>query len=110
MRQIVRNQIPRRDPPAARRAKRVGCATILPDRAVRRWRSAIGKQSLERYESALMLLPRGSARGVVMRLEMGFSSGDRRGAGHSIREAASVSIRRALQRLKKKMPDPELSR
>jgi len=110
MRQIVRNQIRDEIRRPARRAKRVELRDDLPDRAVSPLEEAIGKQSLERYESALMLLPKKQRESVVMRLEMGFSYREIAEAlDIPSEEAARVSIRRALQRLKKKMPDPENS-
>jgi RNA polymerase sigma-70 factor (ECF subfamily) len=110
VRQIVRNQIRDEIRRPARRAQRVELTEDLPDGGVSPLEEAIGKQSLERYESALMLLPRKQRESVVMRLEMGFAYREIADAlDFPTEEAARVAIRRALERMKRTMPGPEPS-
>jgi RNA polymerase sigma-70 factor (ECF subfamily) len=62
---------------------------------------AIGRESIERYEEALARLPEKQRESVVMRLEMGFTYREIADAlGLKSEEAARISIRRALERVK----------
>jgi len=105
MRQIVRNQIRDEIRRPARRAQRVELSEDLPDGGASPLEDAIGRESLDRYEAALATLPAKQRESVVMRLEMGFSYREIAEAlDIPSEEAARVSIRRALERLKRKMP------
>jgi len=104
MRQIVRNQIRDEIRRSARRTRTVELSDDLPDEKASPLEEAIGKESLDRYEATLATLPKKQRESIVMRLEMGFTY---REIAESLdlpsEEAARVSIRRALERLKRRL-------
>ena len=102
MRQIVRNQIRDEIRRSARTGQKVELSDDLPDEGASPLEEAIGKESLDRYEATLATLPRKQRESIVMRLEMGFTYREIAEAlDIPSEEAARVSIRRALERLKR---------
>jgi RNA polymerase sigma-70 factor (ECF subfamily) len=105
MRQILRNQIRDEIRRLANKARPVELPEDLPDGGASPLEEAIARESMERYEAALDTLPQKQRDGVVMRLEMGFSYLEIAEAlGSPSEEAARISVRRALERLRRQMP------
>ncbi len=101
MRQILRNQIRDEIRRPAGRMRFVQLSEDLRDEGASPLEEAIGKESLDRYEAALVTLPKKQREGIVMRLEMGFSYREIADAlAIPSEDAARVSVRRALERLK----------
>jgi len=106
MRQILRNQIRDHIRRPASRTEFVELEDDVPDAGDSPLEEAIGRQSLERYEAALATLTKKQREGIVMRLELGFSYREIAEAlGSPSEEAARIAVRRALERLKERLPD-----
>jgi RNA polymerase sigma factor (sigma-70 family) len=108
MRQILRNQIRDELRRGSSRADFSELPSDLPDEGASPLQAAIEQESVERYEAALATLPEKQREAVVMRLEMGFTYREIADMLDSpSEEAARVSIRRSLARLKRHLPKPD---
>jgi RNA polymerase sigma-70 factor (ECF subfamily) len=108
MRQILRNQIRDELRRGSSRADISELPSDLPDGGASPLEAAIERESVERYEAALETLPAKQREAVVMRLEMGFTYREiAEMLGSPSEEAARVSIRRSLARLKRHLPKPD---
>ena len=105
MRQIIRNQIRDEMRRASSRADVEELSSDFPDDGASPLEEAIERESMERYEAALATLPEKQREALVMRLEMGFTYREiAEMQGSPSEEAARISIRRALARLKQHLP------
>jgi non-specific serine/threonine protein kinase len=108
MRQILRNQIRDELRRGSSRADFSELPSDLPDEGASPLQAAIERESVERYEAALATLPEKQREAVVMRLEMGFTYREiAEMLGSPSEEAARISIRRSLARLKRHLPKPD---
>jgi RNA polymerase sigma factor (sigma-70 family) len=108
MRQILRNQIRDELRRGSSRADVSELPPDLPDGGASPLEAAIERESVERYEAALATLPEKQREAIVMRLEMGFTYREiAEMLGSPSEEAARISIRRSLARLKRHLPKPD---
>lgn len=99
---LVRDEIRR----AARRPGREALEEDLPGNAPSPLEEAIGVETLERYEAALMKLTPEQREAVVMRIELGFSDEEiAQALGVQTANAARMRVVRGLLSLSKEMQD-----
>lgn len=97
LRQAVLNALRDEVRRATRRPRGTELAEELVDRAPSLVEQAIGREALERYETALLLLPEFQREAVVLRVEFGYSYEEIAGAiGSPSPNAARMTVVRAL--------------
>jgi RNA polymerase sigma factor (sigma-70 family) len=104
LRQAVMNKIRDEIRRHGRRPLPVEFPEHLPVAAASPLEQAIGREALDRYESALVTLAADDQAAIVARLELGFSYGELATAlGKPTSEAARMAVQRALARLATQM-------